>query len=335
MKLSAAIACLALTGVAIGVSTNGISFGNSVYATTPQSYSCGSLKFGMNDTNLKGAWSANGSIWAPAESYVTVVEHTTHARVFYSKGQALKFNNSSYRDGVISITFDYNIIQCTVYAAGWKGQSPVLSVNGVERTIEESATVTGNSGTTKYKPYVYFLPTETNVLTLQANERLVIGDIALRATTQVVEPSSVASSEESTTIESSEESVETSEASESSAEVTSVTIEPSDGEAVEGADYSIIKDGVTIEVAASTLTAEQIRVFKNKTITITASHLSQIEFTCTANGDAKYGPGCLTTETGYTFEASGKKGTWTGDATSVTFIASSNQCRITQIIVTK
>lgn len=114
-----------------------------------------------------------------------------------------------------------------------------------------------------------------------------------------------------------------------------VTITPSDFTAVENSDYSTTKDGVTVAVTASTVTAEQLRIFKGKTITISAeSNITKIEFTCTANGTAKYGPGCFAAQNGYTFEESGKTGTWTGSAKSVTFTAEANQVRATQIVVT-
>lgn len=114
-----------------------------------------------------------------------------------------------------------------------------------------------------------------------------------------------------------------------------VTITASDFTPVESADYSTTKEGITVAVTASTVTADQIRVFKGKTITISAaSNITSIEFTCTANGNAKYGPGCFAAQPGYTYEATGKKGTWTGSSTSVVFTASTNQVRISQMVVT-
>ena len=114
-----------------------------------------------------------------------------------------------------------------------------------------------------------------------------------------------------------------------------VTILPTDFTPAEASDYSVTKDGVTVAVTASTVTNDQMRIFKTQSITISAeSNISSIEFTCTANGTAKYGPGCFNAQDGYTFEAAGKKGTWTGSATSVTFTAESNQVRATQIVVT-
>ncbi len=116
-----------------------------------------------------------------------------------------------------------------------------------------------------------------------------------------------------------------------------VTIVPGDGTAVESSDFTITKGGVTVAVVGSTLTADQIRVFKSKTITISSDNaIASIVFTCTANGTAKYGPGSFGTGApeGYTFEDSGPTGTWTGSSTSVQFTAANNQVRITQIVVT-
>ncbi len=116
---------------------------------------------------------------------------------------------------------------------------------------------------------------------------------------------------------------------------TEVTITPSDFTETTAADYSTTKGGVTVAVTESTVTADQMRIFKNQSITISAaSNITSIVFTCTANGAAKYGPGCFAAQTGYTYEASGNTGTWVGSATSVTFTAESNQVRASQIVVT-
>ena len=113
-----------------------------------------------------------------------------------------------------------------------------------------------------------------------------------------------------------------------------VTILPSDGTAVESSNYSIVKDPVTVSVTSSTLTSDQIRIFKNQTITISSetATITGIVFTCTASGTNKYGPGCFAELDGYSYE--GTIGTWTGSSNSVTLTASSNQVRVTQIVVT-
>ena len=113
-----------------------------------------------------------------------------------------------------------------------------------------------------------------------------------------------------------------------------MTIVPSDGKAVESSNYTISKSPIKVAVTSSTLTSDQIRVFKNQTITISSetATISQIDFTCTANGTSKYGPGCLS-GSGYT-AGSGATGTWEGSSKSIELTASSNQCRITKIVVT-
>ena len=104
------------------------------------------------------------------------------------------------------------------------------------------------------------------------------------------------------------------------------------------AAYTVSKDGVTIEVSQGILgtynNEAHYRIYKNQTlkITSTAGAITSVQFTCTANGDAKYGPGCFTVDGGsYTF--SGAVGTWTGSATKIVFTASTNQVRASEIVV--
>ncbi len=103
--------------------------------------------------------------------------------------------------------------------------------------------------------------------------------------------------------------------------------------------YTVSKSGVTLEVSSGILgtynNEMHYRVYKNQTLTVTSAvgNIAKIEFTCTANGDEKYGPGCFTADGGdYTY--SGAVGTWSGDAAEVIFTASANQVRATQIVVT-
>ena len=102
--------------------------------------------------------------------------------------------------------------------------------------------------------------------------------------------------------------------------------------------YQITKNGVTVEVTSGILgvynNENHYRIYKNQTLTVTSTvgNIAKVEFTCTANDAEKYGPGCFTVDGEYTY--SGAVGTWTGDAASVTFAASANQVRATQIVVT-
>ena len=105
------------------------------------------------------------------------------------------------------------------------------------------------------------------------------------------------------------------------------------------AAYTITKDGVTVTVSSGILgtynNEMHYRIYKNQTLTVTSTegNVTSVEFTCTANDDAKYGPGCFTWSTGnYTY--SGAKGTWSGAASEIVFTASSNQVRATQVVVT-
>ena len=105
------------------------------------------------------------------------------------------------------------------------------------------------------------------------------------------------------------------------------------------AAYTITKDGVTVTVSSGILgtynNEMHYRIYKNQTLTVTSTvgNVTSVEFTCTANDDTKYGPGCFTWSTGnYTY--SGAKGTWSGSASEIVFTASSNQVRATQVVVT-
>ena len=115
---------------------------------------------------------------------------------------------------------------------------------------------------------------------------------------------------------------------------TVVTLLPSDFSAADQAATSATKNGVTADITKGTITTEQIRIFKNQTITFTCeSAISAVVFTCTANNDAQYGPGCFGAKDGYSY--SGKVGTWISaeNATSVAFTAATNQVRATKIEV--
>ena len=104
------------------------------------------------------------------------------------------------------------------------------------------------------------------------------------------------------------------------------------------AEYEVSKDGITLKVSSGRLGTYQnethYRIYKGQTLTITSTvgNIKSVKFTCTANDDAQYGPGCFTWSTGdYTY--SGANGTWTGDTSEVVFTASVAQVRATQIVV--
>ena len=114
-----------------------------------------------------------------------------------------------------------------------------------------------------------------------------------------------------------------------------------------GTDYlAANKDGNVDDVVSytndtdyGTTPVTELRVYKGKNFKVTAAAgytLKSIKITCTANGTTKQGPGCWGqgAPEGYTFEANGKTGTWTGSASSVPFNATDNQVRIAELVVT-
>ena len=100
------------------------------------------------------------------------------------------------------------------------------------------------------------------------------------------------------------------------------------GESGIGGEATAVVGDITISsTLAYNKSNEHIREYANSVITISSSKtITKIEITCTASGDAKYGPGKLTAD-GYS------AGTWTGSATSVEFTATA-QVRWTKIVVT-
>ena len=104
-------------------------------------------------------------------------------------------------------------------------------------------------------------------------------------------------------------------------------------ETAQGADQ-MEKDGITIATTSGGLKAAQYRFAKGSVTTVSSAigNIMKIEFTCSASGTEKYGPGCFAAQTGYSYE--GNVGTWTGSAASVEFTAETNQVRATKIVVT-
>ena len=117
---------------------------------------------------------------------------------------------------------------------------------------------------------------------------------------------------------------------------TCITFNYADDEAFEtAAEYTVNRVGASFTVSQGVINGHY-RIYKNQTIafTSTAGNIIRIEFDCIANGTTKYGPGCLTVNDNngnYSYE--GKKGTWIGSAENVTFTATLDQVRATEIRV--
>lgn len=117
-----------------------------------------------------------------------------------------------------------------------------------------------------------------------------------------------------------------------------ITFTAPEGWTTAGEKQSFTKDGVTISTTqgagAESDKVYSYRIYKGQTFTVasTVGEITKIEITCTANNTTKHGPGCFKSVEGYSY--SGKIGTWTGSATSVSLNASTNQVRATKIVVT-
>lgn len=95
---------------------------------------------------------------------------------------------------------------------------------------------------------------------------------------------------------------------------------------------SVTKSGVTVTMTTMN-NASYYQVYANQSMTVSSEKdIVKIEFTCTANGTAKYGPGNASANVG-SYSYSGNKGTWTGSAKSVT-ISSTAQIRMTSLVIT-
>lgn len=115
--------------------------------------------------------------------------------------------------------------------------------------------------------------------------------------------------------------------------VTTVTISYSDlTETAAGAVNQEVK-GIKIEISTGIVSTDNFRVYKGETLKLTSNIglMTKVVFTCTASGEAKYGPGNFT-GTNYT-AGKGKTGTWelTAGASSLSLTAEANQVRITQM----
>lgn len=115
--------------------------------------------------------------------------------------------------------------------------------------------------------------------------------------------------------------------------VTTVTISYSDlTETAAGAVNQEVK-GIKIEISTGIVSTDNFRVYKGQTLKLTSNIglMTKVVFTCTANGEAKYGPGNFE-GTNYT-AGKEKTGTWelAAGASSLTLTASKQQVRITQM----
>lgn len=101
------------------------------------------------------------------------------------------------------------------------------------------------------------------------------------------------------------------------------------------ADYTITKDGITLDVEQGMANGVHYRFYKNKKVVITSAigPMTKIVFECIGSGDQQYGPGGFTAELG-DYVPIEKQGIWVGCADRVVFTTTNFQVRATKITVT-
>lgn len=98
----------------------------------------------------------------------------------------------------------------------------------------------------------------------------------------------------------------------------------------------LTKEGVTISCTSAAFAADQYRFYPNSaaTIAVKSGNITKVEFTCTASGNTKYGPGCFGKASVGKYSYSGKIGTWEGSSQEIKFAKLSKQVRALTIVVT-
>ena len=116
--------------------------------------------------------------------------------------------------------------------------------------------------------------------------------------------------------------------------VSSVTFDATIDKTADAETLSLTKDVITMTFTSGAMNnGENYRCYSGQKMTISYAdgNITKIVIECTTNNDAKYGPGCFETETA-SYSYSGKVGTWTGEAKSITFNAK-DQVRMTTVTV--
>lgn len=188
-----------------------------------------------------------------------------------------------------------------------------INIHGNDKTLQLNATYAGGTNT---DPIVWSSSAES-VATVDQNG-LVTG-VAVGETTITAKKSETLYAKAKITVVDKN--------------VTTVTISYSDlTETAAGAVNQEVK-GIKIEISTGIVSTDNFRVYKGQTLKLTSNIglMTKVVFTCTANGEAKYGPGNFE-GTNYT-AGKEKTGTWelAAGASSLTLTASKQQVRITQM----
>lgn len=335
--ITAAAALSAATVLGVGAIANTTS---KVFADGAHTYSCVDITMTETVSNPSSYKTTNAETFSVLHGIAEGELSTTWTNANYkasangSPTSAIKIGGSSGKyDGSVVLSFKtYEVSRIIVYAAGWNGdKAPNLTMGSKHYTLPATA-----DNAYSFQPYTFdFDATSTITLTNgsgnTSSHRVVVSKIVFKVTGATTPIDSSTSAE--TTGEPEDTTTEP-EGTSQSGEQQLITFTKSE---LAGSS-PITHDGVTITNSSDygSNVVTELRIYKGNTMTISGSNITQIVLTCTANGTTKQGPGCFGAgaPTGYTFESAGKIGTWTGAADSVSFTATDNQVRITQIEVT-
>lgn len=188
-----------------------------------------------------------------------------------------------------------------------------INIHGNDKTLQLKATYAGGSNTA---PIVWSSSAES-VATVDQNG-LVTG-VAVGETIITAKKSETLSVQAKITVVDKK--------------ITKVTISSSNLTVTEAGAVNQEVKGIKIEISTGLINVANIRVYKGETLKLTSNIglMTKVVFTCTASGEAKYGPGNFE-GTNYT-AGKGKTGTWelTAGASSLSLTAEANQVRITQM----
>lgn len=314
------LACLSIvTTTAIATAAIGSRHWELVHGdANPSTYSCNDIVFNTHVESNIGAYS---DITNLASKGVTVLDcsMTSWTNANYTSDMtlsAIKIGGSKADKyvGSVKLTLnqDMTASKLIIYAAGWLNDTNIkLGVNGNYQDLPQT------TDTYDFLPYTFDLGGQLNEIILSNNNagtksRVVISKIVLRLYNEALASSGDTPVDPPTPTSNI------------------ITFNQSE---LAVSSQTITKDGVTLTNTSTYSGAvTELRVYKNQTLTITATGITKIEFTCTASGTTKYGPGCFADLKGYSYNAT--IGTWIGSADSVTFTASTNQVRITELIIT-
>ncbi len=188
-----------------------------------------------------------------------------------------------------------------------------INIHGNNKTLQLNATYAGGSNT---DPIVWSSSAES-VATVDQNG-LVTG-VTVGETTITAKKSETLSVQAKITVVDEN--------------ITKVTISSSDLTETEAGAVNQEVKGIKIEISTGLVNVANFRVYKGQTLKLTSNIglMTKVVFTCTASGEAKYGPGSFT-GTNYT-AGEEETGAWelAAGASSLTLTASKNQVRITQM----